>query len=45
MLPRRPCTTAVTAEHKHAVQQRIEREQQRQQQKTRSRDDGFGMGF
>lgn len=33
------------AEHKLAEQRRTELEQQRQRQKTHSRDDGFGMGF
>lgn len=40
---RQTAPVIAVAEHKRAEQRRIELEQQRQ--KTRSRDDGFGMGF
>lgn len=44
-LVRKTAPVIAVAEHKLAEQRRTEREQQRQQQKTRSRDDGFWMGF
>src|SRR5699024_7380635 len=41
---RQAAPVIAVAEHKLAEQRRTELEQQRQRQKTHSRDDGFGMG-